>query len=46
VLKRHGARHDLFLNPRNGRLAPVPRHQEIRDSLCVLIRRQLGIGEG
>ncbi|MBI5242549.1 MAG: type II toxin-antitoxin system HicA family toxin [Elusimicrobia bacterium] len=42
-LKRHGGRHDIFGNPRNGRTAPVPRHNEIRDSLCTLIRKQLGI---
>ena len=42
-LKRHGNRHDLYENPRNGRLAPVPRHTEVKDSLCRLIRKQLGI---
>lgn len=26
TLHRHGGRHDLFLNPANGRKAPVPRH--------------------
>jgi mRNA interferase HicA len=44
VFKRHGKRHDLYLNPANNRTAPVPRHAEIKDSLCRLIRRQLGIG--
>lgn len=44
-LHRHGGRHDLYLNPANGRKAPVPRHSEIKDSLCRLIRRQLGIAE-
>ena len=42
-LKRHGARHDLYANPQNGKQAPVPRHSEIKDSLCGLIRKQLGI---
>jgi len=42
-LKRRGRRHDIYLNPRNGRQAPVPRHVEIKDSLCQLIRRQLGL---
>lgn len=42
-LKRHGANHDIYENPATGRVAPVPRHAEIADSLCVLIRRQLGI---
>jgi mRNA interferase HicA len=43
ILKRHGKRHDLCLNPANGKSAPVPRHTEIKDSLCRLIRRQLGL---
>jgi hypothetical protein len=42
-LKRHGKRPDLYANPRNGRKAPVPRHSEIKDSLCAVIRRQLGL---
>lgn len=44
-LKRHHGRHDLYQNPRNGRKAPIPRHAEIKDSLCRLIRRQLGLDE-
>lgn len=43
-LDRHGKRHDLYVNPQNGRKAPVPRHSEIKNSLCELIRRQLGLG--
>ncbi len=42
-LKRHGSRHDLYINPQSRRVAPVPRHGEVRDSLCRLIRKQLGI---
>jgi hypothetical protein len=42
-LHRHGSRHDLYVNPANGRKAPVPRHGEIKDSLCRIIRRQLGL---
>jgi predicted RNA binding protein YcfA (HicA-like mRNA interferase family) len=33
-LKRHGAAHDLYFNPRTGRTVPVPRHTEIRDTLA------------
>jgi mRNA interferase HicA len=44
-LKRHGSKHDIYANPRTGKQAPVPRHVEIKDSLCELIRRQLGITE-
>jgi mRNA interferase HicA len=43
VLHRHGKKHDLYLNPANGRKAPVPRHPQILESLCELIRRQLGL---
>lgn len=42
-LERHGKKHDLYVNPHNGRKAPVPRHTEIKNSLCDLIREQLGI---
>lgn len=42
-LKRHGKKHDLYANPRNGRQAPVPRHSEVKESLVQLIREQLGI---
>ena len=38
-LKRRGANHDIYENPAAGRIAPVPRHAEIADSLCTLIRR-------
>ena len=40
---RHGGKHDIYLNPANGRKAPVPRHPEVKDSLCRLIRKQLGL---
>ena len=39
----HGSRHDLYINPANGRKAPIPRHGEIKNTLCMLIFRQLGI---
>ena len=43
VLHRHGGRHDLIANPANGQKAPIPRHTEMKESLCRIIRRQLGI---
>jgi hypothetical protein len=43
VLVRHGRRHDLYRNPANGQQAPVPRHREIADTLCTVIRKQLGL---
>jgi predicted RNA binding protein YcfA (HicA-like mRNA interferase family) len=42
-LHRHGGRHDIYGNPRTGQKSPVPRHTEISNSLCNLIRRQLGL---
>ncbi|MBI1928008.1 type II toxin-antitoxin system HicA family toxin [Candidatus Poribacteria bacterium] len=43
VLLRHGARHDIYLNPASGRKQPVPRHSEIDDRLVRHIRRRLGL---
>ncbi len=40
-LHRHGGRHDIYINLTNGNKAPIPRHREIKDSLCRLIRKQL-----
>jgi len=39
----HGKRHDSYINRSNGLKAPVPRHNEIKNSLCKLIFKQLGI---
>ena len=43
VLHRHGAKHDIYRNPSTGQKSPVPRHTEIKNSLCRLIRKQLGL---
>ncbi|QYX30086.1 type II toxin-antitoxin system HicA family toxin [Sphaerospermopsis torques-reginae] len=42
-LKRHGQKHDIYINPINGKQSPVPRHPEIEESLCRLIKKQLEI---
>jgi predicted RNA binding protein YcfA (HicA-like mRNA interferase family) len=42
-LKRHGSKHDLYINPQNGRKTPIPRHSEIKNNLCDTIRKQLGL---
>ena len=42
-LKRHGSKHDIYVNPKNGRKAPVPRHAEIKNTLIELIKKQLGL---
>jgi hypothetical protein len=42
-LRRHGNNHDIYMNPQNGKKAPVPRHNELKETLCDLIRKQLGL---
>ena len=42
-LKRHGKKHDIYANPKNGKQAPVPRHAEIKESLYQLIKKQFRI---
>jgi predicted RNA binding protein YcfA (HicA-like mRNA interferase family) len=42
-LQRHGSRHDIYVNTKSGKRAPVPRHNEIADSLVRIIIKQLGI---
>jgi len=43
VLYRHGAKHDIYLNPANGKKQPVPRHTEIDDRLAKHIKKYLGL---
>jgi hypothetical protein len=45
TLHRNGKRHDIDRNTADGQQAPVPRHTEIADTLCAIIRRQLGLSE-
>ena len=33
-LLRHGAKHDIYHNPSNGKSEPVPRHKEINELLA------------
>jgi mRNA interferase HicA len=41
VLVRHGARHDLYRNPKTGKKQPVPRHDEIDENLAKHILKEL-----
>jgi mRNA interferase HicA len=43
LLHRHGSRHDIYLNPENGKKQPVPRHGEIEDTLARHIKQHLGL---
>jgi mRNA interferase HicA len=42
-LLRHGARHDVYINPTTGQKQPVPRHTEIDDALAKHIKKSLGL---
>jgi hypothetical protein len=42
-LKRYGDGHDLYINPRTGKTAPVPVDAVIAASLCAVVRRHLGL---
>ena len=39
-LRRHGKKHDIYVNPKNGKKSPVPRHSEIKEDICEMIRKQ------
>jgi len=38
-LKRHGKKHDIYINSKNGKKAPVPRHSEIKETLCEINKK-------
>jgi hypothetical protein len=46
VLHRHGANHDIYLNPATGRKQLIPRHTEIDDAFGKHIERHLGLMDG
>ena len=41
VLVRHGGSHDLYRNPETGKKQPVPRHDEIDETLAKHIIKEL-----
>ncbi len=41
-LKREGASHSLWINPKNGTIEAVPRHNEIKEALAKKILKSLG----
>ncbi len=43
VFVRHGAKHDIYENPKTGKKQPVPRHTEIDDKLAKHIKKYLGL---
>lgn len=46
ILLRHGAKHDIYHNPKIGRSEPVPRHREINEFLAKKIIKSLSHAEG
>jgi predicted RNA binding protein YcfA (HicA-like mRNA interferase family) len=42
-LLREGGRHSVYVNPANGQVSAVPRHNEIGEGLVRKICRDLGI---
>ena len=43
TLLRHGSRHDIYVNSKNGMKQPVPRHVEINERLADHIKKYLGL---
>ncbi|HUL54442.1 MAG TPA: type II toxin-antitoxin system HicA family toxin [Opitutaceae bacterium] len=41
ALLRHGAKHDIYHQPKSGRSEPVPRHREINEVLAMKILKSL-----
>ena len=41
LLARHGRLHDIYRNPINGNMQPVPRHREVNERLALKILRVL-----
>jgi hypothetical protein len=42
-LKREGASHSLWINPKNGAMEAVPRHIEIKEPLAKKILKNLNV---
>ena len=45
ILKREGAGHSLWVNPKTGEMESVPRHNEIKNQLAKKICRGLSVPE-
>jgi predicted RNA binding protein YcfA (HicA-like mRNA interferase family) len=41
-LKREGASHSIWINPKNGTIETVPRHNEIKEPLAKKILKNMG----
>ena len=45
ILLRHGAKHDIYHQPKTGKSEPVPRHREINEYLAKKILKALAAPE-
>ena len=43
ILHHHGGNHDVWLNPRNQKRAPVKRHSELNPTYVKLVCKQLQV---
>ena len=41
-LKREGASHSLWVNPKTGIIEAIPRHNEIKEPLAIKILKNMG----
>ncbi|NCA86449.1 MAG: type II toxin-antitoxin system HicA family toxin [Clostridia bacterium] len=44
-LKKEGASHSLWINPKNGHIETVPRHADIKERLALKILKAMGACE-
>ena len=43
ALAREGGNHSIWKNPANGKVAPIPRHREVKEGTVLAVCRQLEI---
>lgn len=43
VFDHEGGRHTMYINPSNGQQSVIGRHSELKNYMCQLICKQLGI---
>ena len=41
IFIRHGSNHDIYMQPKNGNIEPVPRHSEIKEFMARKIMKNL-----
>jgi len=43
IFKREGSNHSIYMNLKTRKRTAIPRHSEIKDTLCNEICKQLGV---